>query len=156
MQRLENIIVFTDGACTNNGKKNAKGGIGVYFPNKELDDISESFYFEPATNQRTELYAIYAALELILSKFTCDVIYVYSDSTYAINCITIWAKKWERNGWISTDKKPVKNLDIIQPLYKLIKGYNIKFNFVKAHTGDETIEAIYNDRADKLAKRGIS
>lgn len=156
MEKLDNIIVFTDGACSNNGKINAKGGIGVYFPNKEFNDISEAFATGLATNQRTELYAIYRAIKIIIEGCICKKIFLYTDSMYSINCLTKHAVKWEGNNWYLSKTKLVKNLDIIKPLYELVKKYDIKFNHVKAHTKDETIEAIYNGRVDKLAKKACS
>jgi len=56
------IIVFTDGACKRNGKKDAVASIGVYFPNKEYEDISEVLECDKHTNQRAEIYAIIRAL----------------------------------------------------------------------------------------------
>jgi ribonuclease HI len=62
---MNKLIIFTDGACINNGKQNAKAGYGIHFPNNELNDISEHFINSPITNQRAELYAILVALEKI-------------------------------------------------------------------------------------------
>lgn len=154
--KVNKIYVFTDGACSGNGKKNAKAGIGIVFPNKEIDNISEEFTVAPVTNQRAELYAIYKALLIITDKCEFNNIIVYSDSSYSIKCATEYVKKWETNGWIGTNGKPVKNQDIIKPLYDLIKKHDgkISFNHVYSHTDDLGIEAHYNGLADRLACAG--
>jgi len=152
------LIIFTDGACINNGKNNAKGGIGIYFPGGELNNISHEFINQPITNQRAELYAIYTALRQIVNKkYKYEEIIIYSDSLYSIKSLTEWIKRWEQNGWITANNKPVQNLDIIRPIYNILmdKKYNIKFQHVRSHTKEKTFEAICNDKADRLACNGI-
>lgn len=150
---MDNIIVFTDGACSQNGKKNASAGIGVYFPNKEFANIAEEFTIQPVTNQRAELYAIYTALKKITETTTFNKITIYSDSEYSIKSVTQWIKSWEKNNWKTAGNKPVKNQDIIRPLNDMLKEHKDKiiFKHVRSHTGQNTFEAINNDKADKLA-----
>ena len=151
---FNNIIIFTDGSCTNNGKKNANAGIGVYFPCKEFEDISEIFTKTPITNQRSELYAIYKALLTVTeNNNNFNKIFIYSDSLYSIKCVTEWIKKWEKNDWIGSNKKPIQNQDLIKPINEILKKHDKKiiFRHVKAHTGMDTLEALFNDTADKLA-----
>jgi len=151
------IIVFTDGACSGNGKASAKGGVGIHFPNKECNDISQKFAESPITNQRAELYAIQLALETIIIKERIyDNIMIYSDSLYSIKSLTEWIKNWEKNNWKNANGKPVKNLDLIRPIYRTIKNIKgkVTFTHVKAHTGGSSFEAIGNDKADKLATSG--
>lgn len=152
------LIIFTDGACINNGKKNAKGGIGVYFPGGEFDNISHEFINKTVTNQRAELYAIYMALQQVINNNKkYNKIIIYSDSLYSIRSLTLWIKQWEQNGWYTTNKKPVQNLDIIQPIYNILtnKQHTIEFKHVRSHTKENTFEAIGNDKADHLACNGI-
>ena len=145
MNTFDNIIIFTDGACSNNGKPIAKGGCGVHFPHKELQDISQQFTKSPITNNRAELYAILSALNA-LQNIIFNTLTINSDSKYAINCVTIWYKKWEKNGFVGSNKKPVENLDIIDDIVKIIRSNpNIKFQYVARE---------YNTEADKLAKNG--
>ncbi len=155
---FDQIIVFTDGSCSGNGKKCARGGYGIYFPCSEFNNTSDTFTIAPITNQRTELYAIYKALKQITENCEFNKIFIYSDSLYSINCVTLWVKNWEKNNWLGSDKKEIKNLDIIQPIHNIITNYNGKiiFRHVKAHTGNDTIEAIFNDRVDKLACEGTA
>jgi len=150
---IDNVIVFTDGSCTNNGYKNAEGGYGIHFPNGELNDISKKFTKAPVTNQRTELYAIYIALKRIFNRLKFKKVTVYTDSDYSINCLTKWMYSWEKNGWVNSTKQPVKNVDIIKKIKHIISDKKdiIKFIHVRSHTGKNTFEAIHNDIADKLA-----
>jgi ribonuclease HI len=145
MNQFDNIIIFTDGACSNNGKPTASGGCGVYFPNKEFQDVSQPFTKSPITNNRAELYAILSALNK-LENIKYNTVTINSDSKYAINCVTIWYKKWEKNGFVGSNKKPVENLDIIDEIVTVIRSNpNITFEYV---------ERKYNTEADKLAKNG--
>lgn len=145
MKHFGDIIIYVDGACSNNGKITATGGCGVHFPNKEFEDKSVNFKLNPITNNRAELYAIYLALEL-LQDITFKTVTIYSDSKYAINCVTGWHKLWEKQNFLLSNKKPIKNFDIITNIHDiLIKHTNITFVYV---------ERDKNAIADKLAKNG--
>lgn len=142
------ITIYTDGACKNNGKKNAIAGIGVYSEN--VYNISEKIEGRQ-TNQRAELYAILKALELTKID-DYSTVYIYTDSLYSINCITKWIYGWINNGWLDKKKKPVKNKDIIQPIYNIYKKYsNIRFIHIEAHTNKTDIHSLGNAKADELA-----
>lgn len=151
----DNIIIFTDGSCTNNGKMNAKAGIGIHFPNGEYSDISMEFLINPITNQRAELYAIYKALVLISQKKKQELfkVTIYSDSIYSIKSLTKWYKKWEKNNWMISNKNLVKNLDIIKPTLELIEKFNNKITFIytKGHSQKNNFMANGNRLADRLA-----
>ena len=154
----KDLIIFTDGACTKNGKQDAKAGYGVYFPNNEFQNISEKFTQTPITNQRAELYAIYTALnKSVVELNRYNQIIIYSDSLYSIKSLTEWIKNWEKNGWKTANNKPVQNLDIIRPIYSIIKDNKdrIQFRHVKSHTGGNSFEELGNDHADKLAVKAI-
>ena len=149
---LSNIYIYTDGSCINNGKPNAKAGIGIY--------ISDNFQHSEniiglQTNQRAELYAILKALTLIdILKYKN--IYIYTDSMYSINALTKWIHLWIKNGWLDSKKKPVKNKDIIFNIYKIISKYHhIHFNHIYSHTNKDDIHSINNDKADNLAKYAV-
>ncbi len=149
---FNNINIYTDGACINNGKKTAKAGIGIYIS----DDftVSEKLKGLP-TNQRAELYAILKAL-LIIDILNYKNINIYTDSMYSINCITKWVKGWKKNGWKDSKKKDVKNKDLIDNIDKIYSKYNhIHFNHVEAHTNKTDIHSIGNDKADKLARNSL-
>lgn len=151
--RRKSIIVFTDGSCSRNGAKNAVGGIGVHFPNKELKDLSRIFHSGICTNQRTELYAILTAIRQVkkylgLSNYK---IYIKTDSQYSIDCITKWAFGWVKNGWITKEGKPVANKEFIELLHKYYERYDIEFEHVEGHSDGIDRNSRGNRAADKLA-----
>jgi len=152
-KKKKQIVVFTYGACKNNGKANAIGGIGVHFPNEELDDISKPFLEEPITNQRAELCAIYTALKEIRKKIGLSEVSVLikSDSDYSIKASSVWPKSWEKNGWKTAANQPVKNLDIIVKIHHYVQKYDITFEHVYAHTGGTDYDSVHNHVADRLA-----
>lgn len=149
------IIVFTDGSCALNGRKIAYGGIGIYFPNRELSNISKVYRHGYCTNQKTELYAILTALRYIKQNLGLkDVkVYVKTDSEYSINCITKWACNWVKNNWKKKNGEPVLNREFIETIYKYYISYDIKIEYVEAHTGLDDFNSHGNAKADELATR---
>lgn len=150
---MKKIVVFTDGSCMGNGRDNATGGIGIYFPNKELRNISKVYRHDKCTNQRTELYAILTAIRYINQKLGLDKyeLLIKTDSKYSISCITEWTPGWINNNWITKSNKPVANREYIESIYKYYLKYNISFEHVEAHTNGTDPDSVYNDKADKLA-----
>ena len=127
----DRIYVFTDGSCINNGKKNAKGGFGVFFGKNDMRNISKKFKKgETVSNNKAELTAILECLKVLtpMNKY-----YIVSDSEYSINCITKWYKSWILNGWKTSTGKDVKNKDIIQKILKELKNLDIKFLHIESH-----------------------
>jgi ribonuclease HI len=149
------IIVFTDGSYIK-ARSGDLCGYGIYFPNGELDNIGNPFIHKPLTNQRAELYAIYKAVKMITEKLVFGKAHIYTDSEYSIKSLTIWLPSWEKNNWKTANKKPVKNLDIILAIYKILKSHPNKFYFyhVRSHTGKADFMSQSNDIVDKLAKTG--
>jgi ribonuclease HI len=154
---MKTITVYTDGACSNNGKANARGGIGIYFPNAELKNLSVPYTKGICTNQKTELYAILTCIRYIRRNFDLSkiIINIVTDSMYSINCVCNWSKKWSKNGWIGSSKKSIENLDSIKKIYDYYRKYNINFKHVRSHTGKSDFDSIGNDAADKLATRAV-
>jgi ribonuclease HI len=152
------IVVYTDGACTGNGKPCAKGGIGVHFPDKELEDLSLPFENSPITNQRAELAAIHTALKHIRRGIgLTDIrVLIKTDSKYSIDCLTEWIRGWIKNGWKTKKNEPVLNQDYIKIIYVYLQKYDIRFEHVKSHTGRDDYDSIHNDIADRLATAGIA
>ena len=137
-------VVYTDGACSGNP---GPGGWGAVILDEEKNKTSISGKEKATTNNRMELMAPIMALRKI--KKSSEVI-IYTDSTYLKNGITIWIKKWEKNGWKSTNKKPVKNKDLWVMLNELSREQIIDWKWVKAHAGNK-----YNEMADSLATEAI-
>jgi ribonuclease HI len=98
------------------------------------------------TNNRMELMAAIQALDALSRP---SQVRLYTDSTYVLNGITKWVAGWERNGWRTAAKKPVKNEDLWRRLVEAIDGHEISWTWVKGHAGDEG-----NERADELARMG--
>ena len=140
---MKTVIIYTDGACRGNP---GPGGWGVLIEygesRKELygGDIS-------TTNNKMELTAAIMALKAI--KEPCEII-LYTDSKYVLLGIEEWIHNWKKRGWRGANKKPVKNIELWKELDELRDEHNIKWNWVKGHSGDPG-----NETADMLANRGI-
>jgi ribonuclease HI len=137
-------VIYTDGACSGNP---GPGGWGAIILSEEKNETNISGKEKSTTNNRMELMAPIMALRKIKKS---SKIIIYTDSIYLKNGITTWIKNWEKNGWKSANKKPVKNKDLWVKLNKLSKGHVIDWKWVKAHAGNK-----YNEIADKLATEAI-
>ena len=137
-------VIYTDGACSGNP---GPGGWGAVILSEEKNETSISGKEKSTTNNRMELLAPIMALKKIRKA---SKVIIYTDSTYVKNGITIWIKNWEKNGWMSANKKPVKNKDLWIALNKLSKEQVVSWKWVKAHAGNK-----YNEIADKLATTAI-
>lgn len=159
--QLENVLhVFTDGACSNNGKKNARASYAVVFPDHNMYNNAQKVPInEPQTNNRGELHACLCALEqanIIDPTGTIKVI-VYTDSMLLINSMTLWIKTWKRNNWITSTKTPVKNEDLLRKIDNLISSRNqVSFQHVEAHTKNTDWKSNYNRMVDEAAKAALN
>lgn len=155
--------LFTDGACSGNGRRTAKGAYGVFVhSDRTCPDVSMALLeHEEQTNNRAELRAIQAALDLIDQhhrKWQSSSYCIWSDSEYSINCVTKWGNGWSKNGWRKRDGNVVLNLDIIKPTWmKLQSMKNISLHHVKAHNDLRKDEFPWsgNIEADRLARAAI-
>jgi ribonuclease HI len=137
------IIVFTDGACRRNP---GPGGWGVLLKSGKME--RELWGGEAnTTNNRMELTAVIRALEALTPPAA---IQVYTDSQYVQKGISQWIDNWKLNGWRTSDKKAVKNVDLWQRLDALCERHDITWIWVKGHAGHPG-----NELADRLANRGI-
>jgi ribonuclease HI len=137
-------IIYTDGACS--GNPGPGGWAAVIFDNsKKQQTISGKV--KDTTNNRMELLAPIMALGKIKPKSS---VVIFTDSTYVKNGITDWIKKWEKNGWKSANKKPVKNKDLWIKLSDLCEKNKIAWKWVKGHSNNK-----YNNLADELATAAI-
>lgn len=131
----EKTVVFTDGACSGNP---GPGGWAWVVPDGPYASGAEP----QTTNQRMELRAVLEAVEHLDGPLE-----VMSDSTYVVNCFRDrWWEGWLERGWRNSQKKPVANRDLWEPLIHQYQTRRIGFTWVKAHAGDE-----WNDMADRLA-----
>ena len=149
------INVYTDGACTNNGKPDARAGFGIWFGEGDSRNTSESFT-GPQTNNRAELLAIIKALTILREEIEEGrPVMVYSDSSYSIRCCTTYGEKMSKKGWVQKGKD-IPNRELVEVAYNFVKKYkNIDFQHIRAHTGLEDEHSIGNDHADRLANLAI-
>ncbi|OQY36417.1 MAG: ribonuclease HI [Spirochaetaceae bacterium 4572_7] len=141
-----NITIYTDGGCTGNP---GPGGWGaVLLVNGQEIELSGGA--PQTTNNQMELTAVTKALEYIAKEYSIkdDTLSIYTDSQYVKNGITSWIINWERNGWKTASKKPVKNKDFWIELRTLTKIANIEWFWVKGHSGDK-----YNELCDLLVAK---
>ncbi len=137
-------VIYTDGACSGNP---GPGGWGAVLRWENIE--KELHGGDPSTtNNRMELMAAIRALEA-LSRPTA--VRLYTDSKYLLDGITKWIVGWERNGWLTSARKPVKNVDLWQRLAAAIRRHDVTWSWVKGHSGDPG-----NERADELARLGIA
>jgi ribonuclease HI len=143
MKNNEPVEVFTDGACRGNP---GPGGWGVILRTKGKE--KELWGGEAATtNNRMELTAVIRALEALTRPSRVS---LYTDSQYVQKGISEWIHSWKRRGWKTADKKPVKNEDLWRRLDELAAPHEVKWHWVRGHSGHPE-----NERADELADRGI-
>ncbi len=136
------VTIYTDGACKGNP---GRGGWGAWLSSGEHE--KELFGGEPmTTNNRMELTAVIEALASL--KRTSDVT-IHTDSEYVRKGITEWIHGWKQRGWMTADRKPVKNAELWQRLDALRNLHAVQWRWVKGHSGDAG-----NERADRLANRG--
>lgn len=156
--------LFTDGACSDNGRKNAKGGYGVHvYAEPSLDVSLPLLPTEQQTNNRAELRGIQAALDLIDQHgsrwfSTYEDFFIWSDSQYSIDCLTKWAKGWRSNGWKKRDGNQIQNLDLIKPLYERLQRMpRVSLHHVRGHQDSKQHEFPFdgNFKADRLATQAI-
>jgi len=141
----EPVIVHTDGACVPNP---GPGGWGALL--RQGPHTLELCGGDPGTttNNRMELTAPIRALEALRRT---SVVHLYTDSTYVRNGILKWVAGWTRNGWQTSAKQPVKNVDLWQQLLAASEAHQVQWFWVKGHAGDE-----FNERADRLAAKGLT
>jgi ribonuclease HI len=139
----ELVQIYADGACRGNP---GPGGWGAIL--REGPSEKEIFGGEPqTTNNRMELTAVIRALETLRQPSAVE---VYTDSQYVQKGISEWLPDWKRRGWLTADKKPVKNVDLWQELERVAGRHRVSWRWVKGHAGHPE-----NERADALANRGI-
>ncbi len=139
MTELPKVKIATDGACKGNP---GPGGWGALIRmgdrEKELSGGEAQ-----STNNRMELMAAIRGLEALTRP--CHVTLV-TDSVYVKDGITKWIHGWQRNGWRTAAKQPVKNAELWQALLLATAPHRIDWTWVKGHAGDPD-----NERADRLA-----
>ena len=141
---MDEVIIYTDGACSGNPGPGGWGAILMFKDiKKEISGAQNN-----TTNNIMELTAVIEALKLL--KHPCKV-QLYSDSAYVVNAfLQKWVDNWQKNNWKTADKKDVKNKELWQELISLTTTHQVKFIKVKGHADNE-----FNNRCDELARQAI-
>ncbi len=139
MIKLPHVEIFTDGACKGNPGPGGWGALIRMGMREKLVSGGDPL----TTNNRMELMAAIKALEALTKP--CRVT-LSTDSNYVRDGIMKWIHGWQRNGWRTADRKPVKNAELWQALLAAAEPHRIEWHWVKAHDGHAE-----NERADALA-----
>ena len=140
---MKTVNIYTDGACRGNP---GDGGWGVLI---KYENTSKEIYGgeKNTTNNKMELKA---AIEGLKALNESCIVNLTTDSKYVMQGITSWIDNWKKNNWKSSTKKDVKNKDLWLLLDKHVSKHEVKWFWVKGHSGHEE-----NEIADTLANRGI-
>ena len=141
---MNEVTIYTDGACSGNPGKGGWGAILIYAKEKKYMSGSKQL----TTNNQMELTATIEALKAVLKPSN---IALYTDSQYVKNGITSWIFNWKKNGWKTANKKPVANKDLWIELEKYVDFHSVNWFWVKGHSGDH-----YNEIADELAVKAMN
>ena len=141
---MNEVTIYTDGACSGNPGKGGWGAILIYAKEKKYMSGSKQL----TTNNQMELTATIEALKAILKPSN---IALYTDSQYVKNGITSWIFNWKKNGWKTANKKPVANKDLWIELEKYVDFHSVNWFWVKGHSGVH-----YNEIADELAVKAMN
>ena len=140
----ELVKIYTDGACRGNPGPGGWGAVLIYGDNVKKLHGGEA----ETTNNRMELTAVIKALECLKgNKWPLE---ITSDSKYVLQGITEWIEGWKKRGWRNASKKAVMNVDLWQQLDVLVEPHEIRWQWVKGHSGHPE-----NELADQLANQGI-
>ena len=136
--------IYTDGACSGNP---GVGGWGVVILINDKNPIYINGGKLNTTNNQMELKAAIEALKYFQNSSSIN---LFTDSKYVKDGIQLWIQKWKTNGWKTALKKQVKNKDLWIELDEQISKHEIKWHWVKGHSGNK-----FNEKADELARKFI-
>jgi ribonuclease HI len=140
---VSTVEIYTDGACRGNpGPGGWAALLSVDGQEKEISGAEAL-----TTNNRMELTAVIRALEALRRPVH---VRVYTDSQYVRRGITEWLAQWKKRGWLTADRKPVKNQDLWERLEEICAAHDIEWHWVPGHAG-----VAGNERVDRLANQAI-
>ena len=137
------VEIFTDGACRGNPGPGGWGALLRWKGKEKKISGSEAH----TTNNRMELQAAIEGLTTLKQTCTVD---LYTDSQYVRQGMTTWLQQWKKKGWRNSKKEPVKNADLWQALDTLATQHEVRWHWVKGHSGHPE-----NEIADALATGAI-
>lgn len=154
------LHIYTNGSCLNNGKLFARGGIGLYFPNNEYQNLSipypQNKLIIPPTNQRCELLAVNYSLLIHWLYFRDTQCVIHTDSEYTVKSLTSYCNTWLQNGWKKANNEDVKNKDLLQPMHVLFaKNKNVDFHIVKDSGNILDRHSLNHRIAHAFARKGL-
>ncbi len=138
------VVIHTDGACSGNPGPGGWGAV-LHAADKERELWGGELQ---TTNNRMEMMAAIQALEALRKPCRVE---LHTDSQYVMKGISEWIHGWKRRGWLTADKKPVKNDDLWKRLDAARLRHEVDWRWVKGHAGHE-----FNERADVLARQGMT
>ncbi|WP_158770152.1 ribonuclease HI [Paraglaciecola sp. L1A13] len=141
---MKHLEIYTDGSCLGNPGPGGYGAVLLF--GQHSKELSQGFVH--TTNNRMELLATIEALASLTETCKVD---LTTDSQYVKNGINQWIKNWRKNGWRTSDKKPVKNVDLWKRLDDQVKLHQVDWHWVKGHSGHPM-----NERCDVLARDAAS
>ena len=141
-ETINTVEIFTDGACR--GNPGPGGWAALLRHNEEETMISGAV--EQSTNNRMELTAAIEGLEQLKSSME---VVLTTDSQYVKDGITKWIEGWKKKGWITSQRKPVKNVDLWKRLDEAVATHRVEWKWVKGHSGHRENEMV--DQAANVA-----
>lgn len=143
------VTIYTDGGC--HGNPGPGGWACVVIADDEARQLSGGEKF--TTNNKMELTAAINALSVVYNteRLRSAPMELHIDSQYVKNGITSWIFSWKKKGWLTADKKPVKNKELWEKLDALNSSLNVKWIWVKGHAGVQ-----YNELCDQLCQSEIA
>ncbi|WP_371193140.1 ribonuclease HI [Glaciecola sp. SC05] len=137
---MKKVTLYTDGSCLGNPGPGGYGALLIFGDHRK----TLSGGFKHTTNNRMELLAPIEALNALSQA--CEV-NIYTDSQYVKNGINQWINNWKRNNWLTSAKKPVKNVDLWKRLDEACTRHKLQWHWVKGHSGQPE-----NELVDDLAR----
>lgn len=143
MTKTNQIHIYTDGACSGNPGPGGWGSVLLWGDHRrELSGGDRD-----TTNNRMEMLAVIRALQALKKPSEVN---LYTDSIYVMKGMTEWLPQWKRRNWLTASKQPVKNVELWQELEAALQPHQVKWHWVKGHSG-----VAENERADELARLAI-
>ena len=135
--------LYTDGSCHGNP---GPCGWAFLIHNGEIIISKKSGRMSLTTNNQMELSAAIEAINHFKLISTEEILSIYTDSKYVIDGINLWIHGWKKNNWMTSAKKPVKNMELWKKLDEHTSSLKISWYWVKGHSGD-----IFNEQVDQMA-----
>lgn len=148
MHKVPKIEIFTDGACRGNPGPGGWAALLRYQGKEKAISGTEN----STTNNRMELMAAIQALMAV--KKPCEIL-LSTDSQYVQKGITEWLPQWQRRAWLTSNKKPIKNSDLWKELAIQAERHQIRWEWVRGHSGhpeNERVDSLANAALDKLLR----